>query len=73
MIAKRDGIFIPIGGQMKKKYSPKYYPTRIEDFTDDELSHIMKNIREYENRKQLIKIMPYAVVLASVIIYLLVR
>lgn len=58
---------------MKKKYLPKYYPTRNEDLTDEELSHILNSIHKYENRQELLRMILFTVPLIVVILYFLVR
>lgn len=74
MIAKRDGIFLyfPIGGIMKK-YLPKYRLTHNESLDSDEVFHLMSNLRKYENRRELLRMIPIAILIALGILYLLVR
>lgn len=56
-----------------KKYIPKYYPTRNESFDSDELHYLIHNIRSYENKRELLRILPFIIILALATLYFLTR
>lgn len=54
---------------MKRKYIPKYTPTSDETFTQKELSHLINNIKRYEDNRFFRQAIPWLIMLASVFLY----